>query len=146
MTEKKDTKSPTEILSEMTANERRELYMNRKKSGNEMQGIKLFRDKLDPNFHYRWARSDNGGVEDCLNKGYDYVTSKDGSGSRVSERGGTDRYGKEYRMLLMRLPMEWRLEDLRAKQQQANAEMNTIKNGVELDKHANVSAEVSLEK
>lgn len=86
---------------------------------------------LDPNYHYRIINDNGARLMQAEKAGYSFVTgSSEGTdiGDRVSWVVGTKPDGSgPMRAYLMKLPMEFREEDLQDKRKQINEFDNQIK-------------------
>lgn len=76
-----------------------------------------------PGFYLRWVTDDKPGkIEAMLDAGYSYVEEKNAEGKtaeKVKRYAGVTKENKSYYLYLMKLPMEYREEDLAEKRRQS---------------------------
>jgi hypothetical protein len=93
----------------------------------------------DPSFFYYWQKDVGDNLERMQRAGYEFVTrkqagrelpesltnrdlygAKESLDDRLCVHGGRDEYGKEYKLYLMRQPMEFHEEDARRDAERAD--------------------------
>ena len=72
-------------------------------------GKRLEYSNLDPNYYYRWMSDKDGRLEQAKQAAYEFAL--DEKGEHIIRHSGPNR------LILMKLPMEYRLEDEKLKQQ-----------------------------
>ena len=85
--------------------------------------------KSIPGFYLRWVNDDKPGyIQNIINAGYSYVEElgDDGKKDKVKRYAGVNKEGKAYYMYLMKLPQEYRDEDLLEKRRQSQAVMESM--------------------
>jgi hypothetical protein len=94
----------------------------------------------DPNYWYYWHLDRGDNIERAVRAGYEFVNPRDagrylpaeltdrsvnGGNRALTDRievyGGRDEYGREFRHVLMRQPMEFHLQDMAAEDAKADA-------------------------
>jgi hypothetical protein len=95
---------------------------------------KLALDKQDPNFHYRWINDEPGRIQKALAGDYVFVdpeevgkpSDKEG---RVSIHGGVNKDGSSMKIYLLKIPMDYYLEDKQTSQAHLDQIDTAIKGG-----------------
>jgi hypothetical protein len=98
---------------------------------------KLAVENKDPNYFYFWHRDRFDELSKALQAGYRFVDPRDTRSElpealqnvdlharedgRLAQHGGVGEFGKSYKLVLMRLPMELHEQDLKARQVRADA-------------------------
>lgn len=100
-----------------------------------------------PGYWVTWINDLQGRLQQALECGYEFVRAEEfkmenfnvsaqvtvsGSsdmGERISIQAGLDGAGQPYRSYMMKLPMEYHLEDVRLQQAAANRPLDQIKRG-----------------
>jgi hypothetical protein len=125
--------------SERPDEERRE---RRKKPGSTTHyGMKLHidKDKLDPNYEYRWANDKTGRVQQLHGEDWDPVKGLEGVNNGVgtvpTQFVGTTEEGKPLDAVLMRKHKEWYDADQREKRKPLDEMEAAIRGGVGKEKN-----------
>lgn len=81
---------------------------------------------MNPNYHYRWVNDIPGRIPKFQEGGWEIVNHEAEVGGKTVDRGSrlgsavTKRVGNQVEAVLMRIPLEWYIEDQKAKQEQVN--------------------------
>lgn len=123
-------KPHTETIQVKDGHNTREVKVERRERRNT--GIDSSRLKFDrpeyqrEGYARRWAADRNNRLKELFDQDYDYVL--DDKGQKMTQFGGTDRFGNKFDHYLMEKPLDWYEEDKLKKLEKSSLEQETKSN------------------